>query len=103
MGLDFLSIGLIFVGIILTLKVATEAQRQINEQKIKLTQFQSATEQCQQKVAEEETELQELEKSVKEHEQDFKTLYEKEKSLETVVRDLERKAPKKQRARMGLG
>lgn len=101
MSLDFFSIGLIFVGFILSIKVATEAQRQINEQKIKLTQFKSATEQCQQKVAEEEAQIQELENAVKEQEQDFKTLFEKEKSLETVVRDLERKAPKRPRARMG--
>lgn len=101
MSLDLFSVGLIFVGFILSIKVATEAQREINAQKIKLTQFKTATEQCQQKVAEEEAKVQELEKSVQEQEQDFKTLFEKEKSLETVVRDLERKAPKRSRARMG--
>ena len=89
------------MGLILTIKVTSEGLRQVNEQKIKLTQFQSATEQCQLKVVEETEQVKLLEEEVKQQEQDFKTLFDKEKSLETQVRDLEHKVPKRPRARMG--
>jgi hypothetical protein len=94
MDADLLFIGLIFVGLILTVKVTTEGLRQVNEQKIKFAQFQLATEQCQLKIAKEVGEVKLLEDAVKQQDQDYKSLSDKEKSLETQVNDLERLAPK---------
>ncbi|MGA1196621.1 MAG: hypothetical protein ACO36I_09010 [Candidatus Latescibacterota bacterium] len=101
MNADLLFIGLIFVGLILTVKVTTDGLRQLNEQKIKLNQFQAATEQCQLKMTHEAEEVNQLEKDVKQQEQDYASLSDKEKSLQTQVRDLEQKLPKRPRAKVG--
>lgn len=99
MNEDLLFVGLIFVGLFLTVKVTTEGLRQVNEQKIKLSQFQVATEQCQSKIDKEMEEVKVLEDQVKQQEQDYKNLADKEKSLSTQVSDLEKKAPSRTRVK----
>lgn len=102
MDTNFIFIGLIFVGLILTIKVTTEGLRQISEQKLKLTQYQSAITQCEEKAHKENQDVEQLEDMVKQQEQDFKHLSDKEKSLETRVRDLQNRLPKRPKARMSL-
>ncbi|MFT5367313.1 MAG: hypothetical protein ACI8V2_002271 [Candidatus Latescibacterota bacterium] len=95
MNVDLLFVGLIFVGLFLTIKVTTEGLRQVNEQNLKLTQFQLATQQCQLKVAEDTEHVKLLEEEVKQQERDFAAVADKENSLKSQVRELKEKAPKR--------
>ena len=94
MGVDILFVGLIFVGLVLTVKVVTEGLRHINDSQVKLDRFRLTTEQCLIKTKEETEKMKELEGLVRELEHEYQTLADKEHSLEVQVYELQQGLPK---------